>query len=146
MIEGLGHLGHIDHKVDHVGIAVNNVDEAARFYAEALGVEVSEPEYVASEGVKIVFLPKGNGLIELLEPVKETSPIRKFLDNRGEGMHHICFEVEDVEAVMQQVAAFGAQMIDEKPRIGREGRRLAFVHPKSTHGVLIELLEPKKGE
>ena len=133
-------------KVDHIGIAVNDVEEVARFYSEALGVETSEPEYLEAEGVKLVFLPKNSGLIELLEPVSETSAIKKFLENRGEGMHHICFEVADIEAAMRQVAAFGAQLIDEKPRIGRGGMRLAFVHPKSAHGVLIELLENKKGE
>ncbi len=132
-------------KVDHIGIAVNDVEQVARFYSEALGIEVSEPEYMEAEGVKIVFLPKNSGLIELLEPVSETSAIKKFLENRGEGMHHVCFEVEDIEATMRQVSAFGAQLVDEQPRIGRDGNRLAFVHPKSAHGVLIELLENKKG-
>jgi methylmalonyl-CoA epimerase len=133
-------------RVEHIGVAVNNVEEVARFYAEALGVEVSEPEYFASEGVKIVFLPTNSGLIELLEPVSETSAIKKFLDNKGEGMHHVCFEVEDIEEVMSRVAAFGAQLIDQTPRIGRGGKRVAFIHPKSAHGVLVELLENKKGE
>ncbi len=128
-------------RVDHIGIAVNDVVEVARFYSEALGVEVSEPEFEPTEGVKIAFLPTSSGLVELLEPVNEASAIRKFLDNRGEGMHHICFEVLDIEAAMRQVVAFGAQLIDEKPRLGRGGRKMAFVHPKSAHGVLIELLE-----
>lgn len=133
------------YKVKHIGVAVNDVEEVARFYSEALGIEVSEPEYVAAEGVKVVFLPKDSRLVELMEPVSETSAVKKFLVNRGEGMHHICFEVDDLDVVMRRVTDFGAQLVDERPRIGADGRRLTFVHPKSAHGVLIELLE-KKGE
>lgn len=133
-------------KVDHVGIAVHDLEEAARFYNEALGVEASEPERVPSEGVRIVFLSGGDRLIELLEPLDEGSPIQKFLERRGEGMHHICFRVDDIEEAMRQMASSGAQLIDDEPRDRRDGTRLAFVHPSSAHGVLIELLEVEEIE
>lgn len=129
-------------KVDHIGIAVNDVAEVARLYSEGLGIEVSEPAVNEEEAVKIAFLPTDSHLVELLQPLHESTAINKFLATRGEGLHHICFEVDDIEAVLQRLRDQGVQLIDETPRSDpKRNRKLAFVHPKSAHGVLIELLE-----
>ena len=128
-------------KVDHIGVAVKDVAQTAEFYRQALGMPVSQPEVNPNEAVKIVFVPEPRGIIELLEPVSEAATITKFLETRGEGLHHLCFEVDDLEEAMRRAVAHGAQLIDEQPRVDLRGRKLVFIHPKSAHGVLIELVQ-----
>ncbi|NLS79725.1 MAG: methylmalonyl-CoA epimerase [Chloroflexi bacterium] len=128
-------------RIAHIGIAVKSIAEAERFYVQGLGIELDHTEDVPEQGVKVAFLPTGESELELLEPLSEASPVAKFLEKRGEGIHHICLEVADIEAALSQLAAQGAELIDKAPRRGAEGKRVAFIHPRSAHGVLIELVE-----
>lgn len=132
--------------VDHIGLAVEDVDEALRIWSEILGLAVTHDETVPEQGTRVIFLDGNNAEIELLGALGPDTPVGKFLAKRGPGMHHICFAVEDLEAAMEALATRGLTLIDEEPRIGAKGRRLAFVHPKSAHGVLIELYEAGSGE
>jgi len=127
-------------KIDHVGIAVKSLDEATKTY-EALGFEVEEIEEVAEQKVKVAMLPVGESRIELLEATSEDSAIAKFVSSRGEGIHHIAINVENIEEALKKAKEAGLRLIDEKPRIGAGGKKVAFVHPKSTHGVLLEFVE-----
>jgi len=127
-------------KIDHVGIAVKSLDEATKTY-EALGFEVEEIEEVAEQKVKVAMLPVGESRIELLEATSEDSAIAKFISSRGEGIHHIAINVENIEEALKKAKDAGLRLIDEKPRIGAGGKKVAFVHPKSTHGVLLEFVE-----
>jgi methylmalonyl-CoA epimerase len=127
-------------KIDHIGVVVRSIEEALRTYEGALGLKLADVEEVPEQAVKVAFLPVGDSEIELVEPTTTDSGIAKFLENRGEGMHHICLEVEDIAAALQDLAIRGIRLIDEQPRQGAHGR-VAFLHPKSTHGVLIELIE-----
>ena len=129
-------------KIDHIGIAVRDLAEAARLYAEGLGLPLAHTEAVPSQGVKVGFVPIGASKIELLEPLDEASPVAKFLEKRGPGIHHVCLRVTDVRASMERLRASGAQLLSEEPLPGADGALVAFVHPKSAHGVLIELLQP----
>ena len=126
-------------KIDHLGIAVSSLGEATRVW-EALGFTVEAVHDVPSEKVKTAFLPIGESHLELLEPTDPTSVIAKFLEKRS-GLHHLCVLVEDLEATLSDLKARGVQLIDEKPRLGAGGCRVAFVHPKATGGVLLELKE-----
>jgi len=128
-------------KIAHVGIAVKDLDAALALFRDTLGLHVEYRRTVPDQGVEIVGLPVGESEIELLQPLSETSGVAKFLEKRGEGIHHICFEVDDVEATLRTLEARGYELIDKTPRVGSDGRRLAFVHPKGTHGVLIEFYE-----
>lgn len=127
-------------KIDHVGIAVKSLDEAVKTY-EALGFEVEEIEEVEEQKVKVAMLPVGESRIELLEATSPDSAIAKFIDSRGEGIHHIAINVENIEEALKKAKEAGLRLIDEKPRIGAGGKKVAFVHPKSTHGVLLEFVE-----
>jgi methylmalonyl-CoA/ethylmalonyl-CoA epimerase len=127
--------------LDHVGIAVYHTEDSLRLYGETLGLVADPTEYVASENVKITFLRGANARIELLEPLPGDSPVARFLEKRGEGMHHLCFAVADIEGTLRSFADAGYALIDEHARPGRHGEILAFIHPKSTHGVLIELYQ-----
>lgn len=127
-------------KIDHIGIVVHNIEEALQVYEEALGLELNDVKEVPEQGVRVAFLPVGESELELVEPLTAEGGIAKFLEKRGEGLHHICFEVADIEAALQDLAAKGVRLIDEQPRQGAHGR-VAFLHPKSAHGVLIELIE-----
>jgi len=127
-------------KIDHIGIAVKNLDEAVDLYKK-LGFEVKEIEEVPEQKVKVAMLPVGESKIELLEATSEDSPIAKFIERRGEGVHHIAINVSDIEKALQNAKENGLQLIDEKPRIGAGGKKVAFIHPKSTKGVLLELVE-----
>ena len=135
-------------KVDHIAIVVRSIKEALQVYEGALGLELTDVKEVPEQAVRVAFLPVGESEIELLEPLTtDTSTklgtgggVAKFLEKRGEGLHHICFEVEDIEAALRDLAARGIRLIDEQPRRGALGR-VAFLHPKSAHGVLIELIE-----
>jgi methylmalonyl-CoA/ethylmalonyl-CoA epimerase len=128
-------------RVDHVGIAVRSLDEGLDFWRDALGMEVAGTEEVASERVKVAFLPAGESRVELLEPTDVQSPIGRFVASRGPGIHHLTLEVDDVQAVLDRLAAAGLPMLDREPRQGAEGRRVAFVHPRATGGVLLELVQ-----
>ena len=127
--------------LDHVGIAVRDIEEALGFYAQGLGLELERVETVPEQGVRVAFLPLGDTEIELLEPLGEEGPLARFLEKRGEGIHHLCIAVADIEATLADLAAQGFRLIDETPRTGAGGARVAFVHPRSAHGVLIELVE-----
>jgi methylmalonyl-CoA epimerase len=127
-------------KIDHIGIVVRDIQEALKVYQTALGLPLREMREVPDQKVEIAFLPVGAAKFELVQPLSDDTGTAKFLEKRGEGIHHICLEVEDIEAALAQLAAHGVQLIDEVPRQGVHGR-VAFVHPKSTHGVLIELVE-----
>ena len=127
-------------KIDHIAIIVRNIEEALQVYEGALGLELTEITEVPEQAVRVAFLPVGESEIELVEPLSTSSGVAKFLEKRGEGLHHICLEVEDIEAALRDLAATGVRLIDEQPRQGAHGR-VAFLHPKSAHGVLIELIE-----
>ena len=127
-------------KIDHVGIAVKNL-EAATATNKALGFEVEEIEEVEEQKVRVAMLPVGESRIELLEATSDDSAIAKFIAGRGEGIHHIAINVENIEEALKKAKDAGLKLIDEKPRIGAGGKKVAFVHPKSTHGVLLEFVE-----
>ncbi|SNT23609.1 methylmalonyl-CoA epimerase [Anaerovirgula multivorans] len=128
-------------KVDHIGIAVKNLDETLKFYQEILGLECIGTEVVEEQKVKVAFLPVGDTEVELLESTEEDGPIAKFIEKKGEGIQHIAFRVDNIEKAIENMKAKGVKMIDEKPRYGAGGAKIAFCHPKSTNGVLVELSE-----
>ena len=130
-------------EIDHIGIATNGIDEAVSFYRDALQLEVKEVEEVSEQKVRVAMLPLGESRIELLEPTSGDSPISKFLEKRGPGIHHIAVRVKDIRAALQSLKSKGARLIDEEPRNGAGGCLVAFVHPSSTGGVLIELVQPR---
>jgi len=125
--------------IAHIGVAVPDLDEALRFYREILGLTPEAPEVV--DGATIVALPFGDTQVELLAPVSTDGPIAKFLDRRGPGIHHICLRVPDLDAALIRCQELGYRLIDEQPRTGHGGHRIAFLHPKSTAGILLELTE-----
>ena len=128
-------------KINHLGIATKGIDEALKFWEDALGLENVHTEIVEDQKVRVAMLPIGESRIELLEPTSEDSPITKFLEKRGGGIHHIAVEVEDINAALMKLKQQGARLIDESPRIGAEGCLVAFVHPSSANGVLLELVQ-----
>ena len=128
-------------KVDHVGIAVRSIDESLHFWELALGLELEGREAVPTEGVEVAFLPAGVSRIELLEATGADSPVARFLDKRGPGIHHLTFEVDDLAAMLDRLAGVGTTLLDRTPRSGAGGSRVAFVHPSSTGGVLVELVQ-----
>lgn len=130
-------------KVDHIGIAVSNLEETLKVYTEILGLELSGVEVVEDQKVRVAFLPIGDTEIELLESTQPDGPIAKFIEKKGEGIQHIAFRVEDIHAALEDMRQKGVRLIDEQPRYGAGGARIAFLHPKSTHGVLVELCERK---
>lgn len=130
--------------IHHIAIAVRDLDAALDFYRDILGLEVTERREVPEEGVEIAFLPAGEGEIELLCPLDEGSGVARFLEKHGEGLHHICLAVEDVEAAMERLRTAGARLLSGKPRVNVHGTRYVFVHPRSAHGVLLELYEVVK--
>lgn len=131
------------HKIAHIGIAVNDLDAALALFRDAMGLHVEYRRTVSEQGVEIVGLPVGESEIELLKPLSEEGGVAKFLQSRGEGIHHICFEVDDIEAALRNLEAHGYRLIDRTPRVRDDGRKYAFVHPKGTHGVLIEFYEKR---
>ena len=132
-------------KIDHVAIAVENTDEALARYREVFGLEATVRETVASQKTEATLLPLGETSLELIEP-KGNDGLRKFLDKRGPGLHHIAIEVEGIEAALTLLASLGVPLIDATPRIGARGHKVAFVHPKATGGVLVELVEDPHAE
>ncbi|OPL07827.1 MAG: methylmalonyl-CoA epimerase [delta proteobacterium ML8_F1] len=128
-------------KIDHIGIAVKNLEETLSFYTDVLGLEVAGTEVVEEQKVKVAFLPVGDSEIELLESTDPEGPIARFIEKNGEGIQHIAFKVDSIEEAIEALQAKGMRMIDEKPRYGAGGARIAFVHPKSSHRVLVELTQ-----
>ena len=129
--------------IEHIGIAVNSLEESIPYYEKTLGLKCYSVEEVVDQKVKTAFFKVGQTKIELLEATSDESPIAKFIAKKGPGVHHIAFAVNDLEAKMQEVDSKGVQLIDKKPRKGAEGLDIAFLHPKSTFGVLTELCEDK---
>lgn len=128
-------------RIDHIGIAVNNIDEALRVYADALGLRLAQTDKEEGQKSIVAFLPAGESEVELVEPIGEDGPVARFLQKRGEGIHHICFEVDDLDVTLSRLNELGVQLIDEHPYTGTGGKRIAFIHPKAAHGVLIELYQ-----
>lgn len=131
-------------KINHLGIATKNIEEALDFWQDSLGLENIHTETVEDQKVRVAMLPVGESRIELLEPTSDDSPISKFLEKRGPGIHHIAIEVEDIEASLNTLKEKGMRLIDEMPRTGAEGCLVAFIHPSSTNGVLLELVQSVK--
>ncbi|MGG1680026.1 methylmalonyl-CoA epimerase [Neobacillus sp. NRS-1170] len=130
-------------KVDHIGIAVKSLENALPFYTEVLSLPLLKIEVVESQKVKVAFLQAGETKLELLEPVSEESTIAKFIEKRGEGIHHVALGVNSIEERIMELKEKGIRMIDESPRLGAGGAHIAFMHPKSSSGVLYELCEKK---
>ena len=128
-------------KVDHIGIAVKNLDETIPYYTDTLGLTVLKIEEVVSESVRVAFIDAGNVKLELLEPMSEQSAIHTFIEKKGEGIHHIAFGVEGIEERMNELREKGVRILNEQPKIGAGGAQVAFLHPKSSYGVLYELCD-----
>lgn len=132
--------------IEHIGIAVNNLDEAIKYYEEVLGLKCYAIEEVADQKVKTAFFKIGDTKIELLESTDPEGPIGKFIEKKGEGVHHIAFAVEGIQSALDEAKEKNIRLIDQQPRKGAEGLNIAFLHPKSTHGVLTELCEKPESE
>lgn len=130
-------------KIEHIGIAVKNLEDAIKTYTELLGTACYKTEAVESEGVKTAFFQVGESKIELLEASNETSPIAKFIEKKGEGIHHIAFDVTNIEESMKELSSKGFQLLNEQPKNGADNKLVAFLHPKSSNGVLVELCQEK---
>jgi methylmalonyl-CoA epimerase len=128
-------------KIDHLGIAVKSLKEALPFYETVLGLELKGTEVVDDQGVTVAMLPAGDSRIELLEPLSGDSVVGRFIARRGEGLHHICYEVEDLASKLEEFGARGVKLLTGYPKIGAEGKLVAFLHPSSANGVLVELVE-----
>ncbi len=128
-------------KIDHVAIILPELGDGTNFWVEALGLPLEKIEEVPEQQVKIAFLPVGNSHIELLEPTAESSGVAAYLQKRGPGLHHICLEVDDIEETLVRLKEANVPLIDEEPKMGKDGKRLAFIHPKGTGGVLVELYQ-----
>jgi methylmalonyl-CoA/ethylmalonyl-CoA epimerase len=128
-------------KIDHLALLVDDLDAALDFWQVALGLQASQVSDVPAEQSQIAFLPAGDSLIELVRPTTADSGLARYLEKRGPGMHHICLQVDDIAGFLAHLKARGIQLINEEPRLGDDGRQYAFVHPKSAHGVMIELYE-----
>lgn len=131
-------------RIDHIGVATDDLDAAVALYEGTLGMPVAHRETVESQGVEAVLLSIGDGHVELLRPLGPDTPIGKYLDNRGPGLHHVAYAVDDIDGVLSKLKEAGIEMIDSQPRIGIRQSRVAFVHPRSTGGVLTEIVEPAK--
>jgi methylmalonyl-CoA epimerase len=131
--------------IDHVGVAVEDIDAALALYRDSLGLQLVHRETVADQGVDAVLLDVGDGHIELLAPLSPETAVGKFLSKRGPGLHHVAYRVADIESTLNTLASAGLRLIDERPRVGIRGSRVAFVHPASTGGVLTEIVEPREG-
>ena len=131
-------------KIDHIGIAVKSLTEALNVYEQGVGLKVAGYDEVDADGVRVAMLDIGESRIELLEPTRPDSPIEKFMSKRGEGLHHIAVRVDNIEEALDRLKTAGARLIDSVPRRGAHNTRVAFIHPSSTHGVLLELVEHGK--
>jgi len=128
-------------RIDHIAILVDDMDKTLGFWSQALGMEVSHLQDVPAEAAQIAFLPAGSSEIELVRPTTDDSGLAKYLEKRGPGMHHICLEVDDIDGMLRQIEGQGIQLINDQPSVAADGRKYAFIHPKSANGVLIELYE-----
>jgi methylmalonyl-CoA/ethylmalonyl-CoA epimerase len=128
-------------KIDHIALVVEDIEDALAFWRDSLGLELERQETVSRENSAIAFLPLGDGEIELVQPTTDDSGIAKYLQKRGPGMHHICLEVDDIAGMLEHLKARGVQLIHEQPVVGENGKKYAFIHPKSAFGVLVELYE-----
>jgi len=131
-------------KIDHIGIAVKSLTEAVKIYEGAIGLDITGFEQVDEQGVRVAMLDIGESRIELLEAIEPGSPIEKFIAKRGEGLHHIAVRVDNLDETLERLKAFGVRLIDSVPRRGAHNTRVAFIHPSSMHGVLLELVEHGK--
>ena len=131
-------------KINHLGIATKSIEDALTFWVNGLGLKNVHTEVVEDQKVRVAMLPVGDSRIELLEPTSDDSPISKFLEKRGGGIHHVAVEVDDIRAVLADMKSKGTRLIDEEPRAGAEGCLVAFVHPAASNGVLLELVELPK--
>jgi methylmalonyl-CoA/ethylmalonyl-CoA epimerase len=129
-------------RIDHIGVAVSSIEESIGLYRDSFEMAEQHRETVEEQGVKAVLLEIGEGHIELIEPLSPESSVAKFIERNGEGMHHVAYQTDDIEATLEKVRAAGLRLIDEEPRVGIRGSRVAFLHPKATGGVLTELVEP----
>jgi methylmalonyl-CoA/ethylmalonyl-CoA epimerase len=132
-------------RIDHIGVAVEDLDEAVSLYGDRLGMAEQHRETVEQQGVEAVLLEIGDGHVELLSPLGPETAVGKFLEKRGPGLHHVAYRTEDIDAALQSLREAGLRLIDEEPRTGIRGSRVAFVHPKATGGVLTEIVEPAEG-
>jgi methylmalonyl-CoA epimerase len=132
-------------RIDHIGVAVEDVDAAIALYQDSFGMELAHRETVEEQGVEAVLLDVGDGHVELLAPLGPDTPVGKYMAKNGAGLHHVAYAVEDIDAALEKIAAAGLQLIDSEPRVGIRGSRVAFLHPRSTGGVLIEIVEPAGG-
>ena len=128
-------------KIDHLGIAVNSIDEGKNFWSDVLGLSFEGAETVEAQKVTTAFFPVGESEVELLESTSPDGPVAKYIEKRGQGIQHIAFRVEDIEAALQELKDKGVQLIDQTPRLGAGGAKIAFLHPKATGGVLVELCQ-----
>ena len=128
-------------KIHHLGYAVESVEAASRFYKESFGAELTEPETVEEQGIVATMFGVGDSMVELMQPTHPDSPVGRFLARRGEGFHHVAFQVENLEAALARLKKTGVEVVDEEPKVGAGGTRTVFVHPKGAFGVLTELVE-----
>ena len=128
-------------RIDHIGIAVKGIEQAGKFYTDILGLEINDIEHVSDQGVNVAFIPIADSEVELVESTDSDGPVAKYLDSRGEGVQHIAFRVEDIEKALRELKEKGVRLIDQAPRKGAGGAKIAFIHPKETNGVLVELCE-----
>jgi methylmalonyl-CoA epimerase len=135
----------VSSSIHHIAIAVHDLDAALGFYRDTLGLEVTERREVPEEGVEIAFLPAGEGEIELLRPLDEASGVARFLEKHGEGLHHVCLAVDDIDVAVERLRTAGARLLSTEPRVNAHGTRYVFVHPRSANGVLLELYEMPAG-
>jgi methylmalonyl-CoA/ethylmalonyl-CoA epimerase len=132
-------------RIDHIGVAVEDLDRAISLYEESFEMVLAHRETVESQGVEAVLLDVGEGHVELLRPLAPDTPVGKFLARKGEGLHHVAYAVEDIDATLRALAGSGLELIDSEARVGIRGSRVAFLHPRSTGGVLTEIVEPSEG-
>jgi methylmalonyl-CoA epimerase len=132
-------------RIDHIGVAVEDVDSAIALYRDSFEMELAHRETVEEQGVEAVLLDVGDGHVELLAPLGPDTPVGKFMAKNGAGLHHVAYAVDDIDTALERLAATGVQLIDSKPRIGIRESRVAFLHPRSTGGVLTEIVEPAGG-
>ena len=132
-------------RIDHIGVAVEDIDAALELYRDGFGMELAHRETVESQGVEAVLLDVGDGHVELLAPLGPDTPVGKYMAKNGAGLHHVAYAVDEIDAALAKIAAAGIQLIDSEPRVGIRDSRVAFLHPRSTGGVLTEIVEPAGG-
>ena len=128
-------------KINHIAVAVSDIESSLSFWRDALGLELAELRDVPAESAQIAFLPVGGTEVELVRPTTDDSGLAKYIEKRGEGLHHLCLETDDIASMMAQLKEKGVQLINKSPRTGADGKKYAFIHPKSTGGVLVELYQ-----